>query len=95
MHFSWVVMTMIASLVYVLCTLTSGACALLLARGYARSRQRLLFWSMVCFIGLCINNAMLFLDLEVLANVDLSIWRLVPALLGVAGLCYGLIMEVE
>jgi len=84
-----------ASIVYVLCTLTSAACAVLLARAYARSRERLLFWSSLCFAGLCANNAMLFIDIVVLTKVDLSVWRLVPALLGIAALCYGLVMESE
>lgn len=86
---------MTASIVYVLCTLTSAACAVLLARAYARSRERLLFWSSLCFAGLCINNAMLFIDIVMLPQIDLSVWRLVPALLGIAALCYGLVMEAE
>jgi hypothetical protein len=37
---------------------------------------------------------MLFVDVIVLTNaVDLSVWRLVPALLGIGLLCYGLIEE--
>ncbi|HEY1976941.1 MAG TPA: DUF5985 family protein [Candidatus Baltobacteraceae bacterium] len=86
---------MTASIVYILCMLTSAACAVLLARAYVRSRERLLFWSSLCFAGLCANNAMLFIDVVLLPQVDLSIWRLVPALLGIAALCYGLIMEAE
>ena len=90
------VKTVTASIVYILCTLTSAACAVLLARAYARSHERLLFWSSLCFVGLCTNNALLFLDVVVLpTQVDLSVWRLVPALLGIAALCYGLITEAE
>jgi hypothetical protein len=37
---------------------------------------------------------MLFVDVIVLSNdVDLSVWRLVPALVGVVLLCYGFIEE--
>lgn len=86
---------MTASIVYILCMLTSAACAVLLARAYVRSRERLLFWSSLCFAGLCANNAMLFADVELLPQIDLSVWRLVPALLGIAALCYGLVMEAE
>jgi Family of unknown function (DUF5985) len=86
---------MIASAVYVLCTLTSGVCALLLARAYVRMRVRLLFWSAICFSGLCLNNAMLFADVVLLPNVNLSIWREVPALLGLCALCYGLVLETD
>lgn len=82
----------IPEITYLLCTLTSLACALLLLRTYARSRVRLLLWSGLCFALLCANNALLFMDVIVLANsVDLSIIRLLPALLGVGLLCYGLI----
>ncbi len=83
----------VAEIVYVLCTLTSFVCAWLLFRAYARTRTRLLMWSGLCFTGLCLNNAVLFLDNVVFTNLDLSIWRLLPALLGVALLCYGLVEE--
>ncbi|HTU68940.1 MAG TPA: DUF5985 family protein [Candidatus Baltobacteraceae bacterium] len=86
---------MIASIIYILCTITSGACMVLLIRGYVRTRTRLLFWSALCFAGLCLNNAVLFIDIVLLPQVDLSVWRLVPAILGLAAMCYGLIMEVE
>lgn len=84
---------MIASAVFIACSLTSAACVVLLLRAYLRSRQRLLLWSSLCFCGLFINNALLYADVILLPNVDLSLVRLVPALLGIAALCYGLIME--
>ena len=84
-----------AELVYVLCAVTSLACAVLLARGYMRSRSRLLFWSAVCFVGLAVNNAVLVVDLVFIRHVDLSTWRLVPAALGFAALLYGLVWESE
>ncbi|HKU68827.1 MAG TPA: DUF5985 family protein [Candidatus Baltobacteraceae bacterium] len=87
-------MSIIAEVVYLLCTFTSLACAVLLFRGYRRSGTRLLMWSGVCFACLCVNNVMLFVDVIVLpSNIDLSVWRLLPALLGIALLCYGLIEE--
>ena len=82
-----------AEIVYILCTLTSLVCMWLLLRGYRRSGTRLLMWSGLCFAGLCVNNAILFLDNIVLPDVNLSIWRLLPALIGLALLCYGLIEE--
>ena len=42
---------LMATLVYALCALTSLACAVLLLRGYASSRVRLLLWSGLCFCG--------------------------------------------
>jgi len=86
---------LVGSIVYIICTLTSALCVALLARAYRRTQQRLLFWSALCFAGLCINNALLFTDVILLPNVDLSVWRVIPALLGVGALCYGLITEVD
>ena len=85
----------IAGLVYVLCALTSLACAVLLLRGYRRSRVRLLLWSGLCFVGLFLNNMLLFVDLRVMPDVDLAVVRLLPAVVGVGMLLYGLIWEGE
>jgi hypothetical protein len=85
----------IADVVYVLCALTSLACAVLLLRGYLRSRVRLLLWSGLCFVGFFLNNVLLFVDLRVVPQVDLAVIRLVPAVLGVGMLLYGLIWEGE
>lgn len=84
-----------ANLVYVLCALTSGACAVLLYRGYRRSRTRLLFWSSVCFVGLGANNLLLIIDVRVVPTIDLSAWRLLPAVIGVGALIFGLIWETR
>jgi hypothetical protein len=86
-------MKLAAEVVYLLCTATSLLCTVLLFRGYRRNGARLLMWSGICFACLCLNNVMLFLDLIVLPATDLSIWRLLPALLGIALLCYGLVEE--
>ncbi len=84
-----------ATLVYALCALTSIACAALLLRGWMRSHVRLLFWSGLCFTGLALNNVILFVDVRVVPQVDLSVWRSVPALIGVALLVYGLVWEAR
>lgn len=86
---------MLASIVYILCALTSGLCAWLLLRGYGRSRARLLFWSGLCFVGLALNNVLLVIDVRVVPAVDLSVWRTVPALIGVSLLVYGLVWETR
>jgi hypothetical protein len=83
-----------AEVVYLLSMLTSALCAILLFRGYRRSGTRLLMWSALCFTCLFANNVMLFLDLIVFGpQIDLSVWRLVPAAVGIALLCYGFIEE--
>lgn len=82
-----------AETVYVLCALTSTACAVLLLRGFLRSRTHLLFWSSLCFVGLAINNVLLFVDLVVVLNVDLSVWRSAIALVAMTVLVFGFIWE--
>jgi hypothetical protein len=80
-----------ATAVYALCALTSLVCALLLARGFVASRVRLLLWCAVCFAGLALNNVVLFIDKVVAPDADLSVWRGLPAALGVMALVYGLV----
>jgi hypothetical protein len=84
-----------APLVYALCALTAFVCSLLLARGYSRSRDRLLLWSALCFAGLGLNNVLVFVDVVLVPDSDLSIVRKLPVLLGLAALVYGLVWEVE
>jgi hypothetical protein len=84
-----------AELVYFLCAATSVACAVLLARGYSRTRARLLLWSALCFGFLALNNVLLVVDLVILPDIDLSLWRLWSAVIGVGLLVYGLIWEVD
>jgi hypothetical protein len=81
--------------IYVLCALTSLACALLLLRGYLRNRVPLLLWCSLCFFGLALNNTLLFIDLRVVPEMDLSVWRSIPALAGVAFLIYGLVWKTR
>jgi hypothetical protein len=84
-----------ATLVYVLCALTSAVCAVLLLRSYARSRVRLLLWVGLCFVGLALNNVLLFIDVRITPDVDLSLWRTLPALAGLLVLIYGLVWETR
>lgn len=84
-----------ATLVYALCALTSLACAVLLLRGYSATRARLLLWSGLCFAGLAANNVLLLIDKRLVPTMDLSLWRSLPALAGVALLLYGLVWETR
>lgn len=77
-----------------LALLTSLACMVLLFRGYASSRVRLLLWSALCFVFLTLNNVFLVLDL-VVVHIDFRPHRLITALVGVAFLLYGFIREAE
>ncbi|MEW5791815.1 MAG: DUF5985 family protein [Pseudomonadota bacterium] len=84
-----------AELVYVLSAATSLACAVLLLRGFLQSRVRLLLWSGLCFLGLAANNALIYVDLVIIPDVDLSVWRISAALVGMMLLLYGLIWDTE
>jgi hypothetical protein len=86
-----------AEAVYILCALTSLACAVMLLRGYWRGRARFLLWSSLCFVGLAINNAILFADKVLFPNTDLmsASARSLPALAALLCLLYGLIWDTE
>ncbi|MGQ0743779.1 MAG: DUF5985 family protein [Acidimicrobiales bacterium] len=81
--------------VYLLCSVASLLCAVLLVRGYRRSRSRLLLWSSLAFVGLAANNLLLVVDQLVIPDVNLSTVRLVPAVVGMACLVYGLVEDSE
>ena len=85
----------LGSAVYVLCALTSAACAVLLLRAYRQTQVRLLLWSGLCFVGFALNTLLLVIDERMAPSTDLSTWRTVPALAGVALLVYGLVWEAE
>lgn len=82
-----------AELIYLLCALTSIACALLLVRNYFRSRLRLALLASLCFAGLAVNNILLFVDLVVVPDVDLSLLRGGVAVIAMLLLVLGLVME--
>ena len=84
---------MAAAAVYVLCALTCLACGVLLLRGYRRTRSRLLLWSGLCFLGLTLDNVLLFMDLVVFPEHDLSMPRNLIALCSFSLLLFGLIWE--
>ena len=83
--------------VYVLCLLTSAACAWLLGRSYKRTRAPLLLWSSISFVFLALNNFVLVLDLVVwpTPGVDLRLPRLVLALAASCSLLFGFIYKIE
>ena len=82
------------TLIYSLCALTSLLCAVLLLRGYVRSRFRLLLWSGLCFAALAVNNVLVILDRVVFPyDVDMSTWRLGIALVAVLLLLFGLVLQ--
>ena len=81
--------------VSILGALTTLACAILLLRGYARTKKKLLLWSGLCFAGLTVSNSLIFVDLVLFADVDLYPWRLSTAAISMAILLYGLIWDSQ
>ena len=73
-------MITIKGILFLLATLTSVACTVLLVREYLRTRIRLLLWSALCFVGLSLNNAVLFVDMIVFPQSDLRLMRIATAL---------------
>jgi hypothetical protein len=86
---------LLPTLVYLLCFLTSTACAILLARSYRRTRARLLLWSAACFALLALNNLAVVIDLVVLPAWDFRLLRHALALGAVAVLLFGFIWDEE
>jgi hypothetical protein len=84
---------MIAEAVYILCSIFSSICAVMLFRGFLASRQGLLFWSGLCFVGLALTNILLVIDLLVVPHIDLSLTRAVIALASVLVLVIGMVWE--
>jgi len=85
-----------AEAVYLLCALMSAGCAVMLLRTYARRRSRILLWSSLGFVGLALNNALLFVDLVVLPpSVDLSTVRSGVGAVATLLLVIGLVWDVE
>lgn len=84
-----------AEAIYVLCTLTSLACAVLLLRRYRSSGHRLVFWSGLCFVGMTVTNLLLVFDKLVFPDLNLLPLRQISGLLAVMMLLYGLIYEKE
>ena len=83
------------TLSYILCALVSLLCTVALLRGYFQGRHRLLLWSGLCFAGLTIANALVFIDLNVLTQIDLYPLRLAVNAVAVLTLLFGLIWEGE
>lgn len=78
-------------LVYLLCALTSMACAWLLIRAFRASRTPMLLWSSIGFAILAASNVILFIDLVIIPTVDLEVLRTATALIGMLVLTSGLV----
>jgi hypothetical protein len=87
--------TIFPGAVYLLCFLTSSACAFLLARSWKRTHARLLLWSALCFLFLALNNLAVIVDLLVLPDRNFGLLRVVLSLTAVSLLLFGLIWGAD
>ena len=84
------------SLVFILCFLTSSACAGLLVRSYLKSGgARLLLWTAACFVLLSVNNLFLVVDTLLLPTVNLLPFRQFASLSAVTLLVVGFVWEAD
>jgi hypothetical protein len=82
-----------AEAIYLLCAITSLVACGLLLRWYLRRRSPLLLWSCVGFLGLAINNVLVYVDLVLFVTVNLSAIRAVVGALAMVVMLWGLIWE--
>jgi hypothetical protein len=85
----------IAEAIYLLCALTSLLAAALLLRRYRATRTTLLLWSCIGFLGLAVNNVLVYIDLVVVQSIDLSLPRSAAGAVAMAALLYGLVWETR
>lgn len=81
--------------IYVLCGLTSFACAALQLRAYLAVKSRFLLWTTICFASFFLNNTMLFIDSVTGPSFNLIIPRSLVLLFGLSVLLFGLVWEVS
>lgn len=82
-----------AEAIYLLCAATSLVAAALLLRHYAARRTPLLLWSCIGFLGLALNNVLVFVDLGLFTGSDLSLPRTLAGAAAMLVLVFGLIWE--
>jgi hypothetical protein len=85
----------VAEVIYLLCAATSLAAAGMLLRQYVRRRTPLLLWSSAGFVGLAVNNVLVWFDLGLFTGVDLSLIRSAAGAMAMLVLVYGLIWEAS
>jgi hypothetical protein len=54
-----------------------------------------LLWSGLCFAGLTVSNALVVIDLALVPEFSIYVWRLAVAALSLLLLLYGLIFESD
>ncbi|MEP6548564.1 MAG: DUF5985 family protein [Gammaproteobacteria bacterium] len=78
---------------YALCAVISVACAAFTLQQCVASGSRLLMWATLCFIGLAVNNVLIYLDDILLPSDGFFLWRACAALAGMTAFICGLIWD--
>lgn len=84
-----------SGVVYILCAATSFLCTVMLLRGYRQTGVRLLFWSAICFLGLTLDNVLLYADLVIVPDMNLTLFRRGTALVALMSLVFGLVWDAK
>jgi hypothetical protein len=88
-------MSVLPSIVYLLCFATAALCTGLLGRAYLANRQPLLLWTGLCFLVLSLNNLTVFVDIVLLPGMDLTNVRYALSVIALGVLLYGFVWEGE
>ena len=84
-----------ASVVYLLCALTSALCAGLLFYEFRKRQTQLLLWSALSFGCFAISNGIVFTDFVLVPDIDLSLLRAMSAFAAAMLLLFGLVWSLE
>ena len=81
--------------VFLFCFLTATATALLLFHSFRRNRERLLFWTGLCFALQALNSAETFIDYILPPSIDLLFLRNMTTVAAIGALLFGFVWESE
>ena len=84
-----------AAFVYLMCTVTSAVCAILLLREYRRTASRVLLWCGLAFVGFTISNALVFTDFVLLPEWNLATVRAMSNWIATTVLVVALVWDLE
>lgn len=84
-----------AALVYLMCTVASAACALLLLREFRRTSSRVLLWCGLAFVGFTLSNALVLTDVVLLPGWNLATARAMVNWLATTVLVVALVWDLE
>ena len=85
----------IAEAIYLLSAATSLLAAFFVMRQYRASRTPLLLWSMIAFLGLAVNNVLVYAELVLVPDADLAVYRAFFGAAAMTALLYGLVWETR